>query len=422
MTKQKTTRRGFLKTGSMLAVAPYVIPSSVLGNEAVPPAGERIAVGHIGMGGRGRTLFKETKAAARAQSVAVADCYLDRREAAAADCKGTAHRDFREILDRDDVDAVVIATPDHWHVPICNLAVQAGKDVYVEKPLGLTINQDLECLKLVERQGVVFQYGTQQRSMNRCFRGCEYVRRGAIGKILAIEVDAPNGAGGGSAVEAPVPNGFDYDMWLGPAPKKPYTPDRCTPPGTYWIYDQSIGYLAGWGAHPLDIMVWGSDADLSGPIAIEGTGIVPTEGLYDTVYDWNVKGKLGEVDFIFRPGLDRTRFIGEHGWIEVSRALVRNLSSDPSLLKANPKPDEDRLMRVADGHVANFIEAVGKNDPKAAVASVRDAVRSDVISHLCDIAIRTGEKISWDPKDRKLLSGSATARAMLSRPMRAPWA
>ncbi|MBN1395293.1 MAG: Gfo/Idh/MocA family oxidoreductase [Pirellulales bacterium] len=418
---RKTTRRGFVKSGALLAAAPYVIASNALGNEDIPPASERVALGHVGLGGRGRGLFNDAKAVGRAQSVAVADCYRDRREAAAAACKGKAYGDFRDILARDDIDAVIIATPDHWHVPICMMAAKAGKHVYVEKPLGLTINQDLKCRELVERRGTIFQYGTQQRSMTRCFRGCEYVRRGAIGKILAVEVDAPNGGSGGSTAEAPVPDGFDYDMWLGPAPEKPHTVDRCKPPGTYWIYDQSIGYLAGWGAHPLDIMVWGCDADLSGTISIEGTGVVPTEGLYDTVYDWNVKGKLGEVDFTFRPGPDRTKFIGENGWIEVSRALVRNRASDPMLLKTKPAPADDRLMRVAGGHMDNFIAAVANNDPKATVATVRDAARSDIISHLCDIAIRTGEKIAWDPIEHKITSGGEKARAMLSRPMRKPW-
>ena len=421
MAGQRTTRRGFLKTSSALTIAPYVILSNALGNADVPPASERITVGHIGMGGRGQGLFNDTKGVAQAQSVAVADCYQDRRESAAVTCKGSGYQDFRDILARSDIDAVIIATPDHWHVPICNLAVQAGKHVYVEKPLGLTIEQDLACQKLVVEKGVVFQYGTQQRSMARCFRGCELVRRGAIGKILAIEVDAPNGGSGGSTVEAPVPEGFDYDMWLGPAPKKPYTVDRCKPSGTYWVYDQSIGYLAGWGAHPLDIMIWGCDADLSGPITVKGTGTVPTEGLYDTVYNWDVKAKLGNVDLVFRPGQDRTRFIGENGWIEVSRALVRNIASDPALLKTKPDPAQNRLMSVSNGHMGNFIEAIANNDPKATVTTVQESVRSDIISHLCNIAIRTGEKIAWDPVQQKMTVGSPQARAMLSRPMRGDW-
>lgn len=427
----RTTRRDFLKKSSILAAAPYVITSKALGDARTPAASERITVGHIGVGGQGKDLFAAMRAVLQSQSVAVADCYKDRREVVAAECGAKAYVDFRDILARDDIDAVVIATPDHWHVPICNLAARAGKHVYVEKPLGLTIEEDIVCEKLVVEKRVVFQYGTFQRSMPRCFKGCELVRRGTIGKVRTIEVDAPDGGFGGSTVEAPVPEGFDYEMWLGPAPKKPYTVDRCKPKGTYWIYDQSIGYLAGWGAHPLDIMVWGSDADLSGPIIVEGTGVVPTEGLYDTVYQWNVKARLGEVDLVFRPGQDRTRFIGDNGWIEVSRALVRNIASDPALLKTKLDPAENRLMAVpsiphqADkletDHLANFIAAVAKKDAGATVTNMRDSVRSDVISHLCDIAIRTGEKIAWDPIQKKMTAGSQKAQAMLRRPMRGDW-
>jgi predicted dehydrogenase len=416
-------RRKFLQTAGALATAtaaPYVITSSALGNAETPPASERITVGHIGVGGRGRSLFAETRRVAQAQSVAVADCYRDRREPLAAACNGKAYQDFRELLARDDIDAVIIATPDHWHVPICLLAARAGKHVYVEKPLGLSIEQNLACQKLIAEKGRVFQYGTQQRSMAHCFKGCELVRRGAIGKLTAIEVDAPNGGSGGSTAPVSVPSGFDFAMWLGPAPETSFTADRCKPPGTYWIYDQSIGYLAGWGAHPLDIMVWGSDADLSGPITVQGKGIVPTEGLYNTVYNWEIKAKLGVVELTFRPGTDRTRFIGEGGWIQVARHPKLTMASDPKLLQADLGPTENRL-KVSRDHMANFIQAVAKNDPKATVTSVQESVRSDIFSHLCDIAVRTGETITWDPNDQKLVAGSDKARAMTSRPMRKPW-
>ncbi|MCE5268590.1 MAG: Gfo/Idh/MocA family oxidoreductase, partial [Planctomycetaceae bacterium] len=332
---------------------------------------------------------------------------------------GKAYADFRDLLARKDIDAILIATPDHWHVPICNMAVRAGKHVYVEKPLGLSIEQDLACQRLVLEKGVVFQYGTQQRAMPRCFRGCEYVRRGMIGKIRAIEVEAPNGGPGGSTATATVPEGFDYEMWLGPAPQKPYCVDCCRPQGTYWVYDQSIGYLAGWGAHPLDLMIWGSDADLSGPVVVEATGVIPKEGLYDTVYDWNVKARLGDVEVTFRPGQDRTKFIGEHGWIQVARALKRCVASDPELLKHKPDPAQNRLRSVID-HMANFIRSIAMNDPKHTVTNVSEAVRSDIISHLCNIAIRTGRKITWDPKQSTIV-GDAEAAKLMHRDMRGPW-
>lgn len=422
MSGHETTRRSFLKRSSAFAAAmaaPYVITTNALGNAQTPPASERVALGHIGVGGRGQWLFRDAAKVPQAQSVAVADCFRDRREETAARCQGKPYADFRDLLARRDIDAVIIATPDHWHLPICNMAVRAGKHVYVEKPLGLSIEQDLAAQKLIQEKGVVFQYGTQQRSMPRCFRGCEYVRRGLIGKIRAIEVDAPNGGAGGSTATAPVPNGFDYAMWLGPAPQKPYTVDRCKPQGTYWIYDQSIGYLAGWGAHPLDIMIWGSDADLSGPIVVSGTGVIPTEGLYDTVYDWDVKAKLGDVDLVFRPGLDRTKFIGENGWIQVSRALARCEASDPELLKHKPDPAQNRLLAATD-HMGNFVAAVAKNDPKATVTSIAEAVRSDIISHLSNIAVRTGCTIIWDPR-KSTIVGDDTAARMMHRDMRDPW-
>jgi hypothetical protein len=246
------------------------------------------------------------------------------------------------------------------------------------------------------------------------------VRRGAIGEVVAIEVDAPNGGRGGSTQEVAVPDGFDYEMWLGPAPMTSYTADRCKPPGTYWIYDQSIGYLAGWGAHPLDIMVWGSDADLSGLVVVEGTGVVPSEGLYDCVYNWDMKIKLGEIDLVFRPGSDRTKFIGKDGWIQVCRNRNQTLASDPSVLQTQVDPDEAELI-VSRSQEANFIQAIKQGDPQAAVSNLKDAVRSDVISHLCDIAVRTGEKITWDPAAQCLVKPRQKAQAMLQREMRAPW-
>jgi predicted dehydrogenase len=423
MKNQRISRRDLLRAGGALAAgcaAPHVITSSALGNWQSPPASDRVTVGHIGVGGRGRALFAATREAKRAQSVAVADCYRNRRTAIAALCQGKAYEDFRDVLARDDIDAVVIATPDHWHVPICQLAAQAGKHVYLEKPLGLSIQQDLLCQQTARQSGRVFQYGTQQRSMPHCFRACELVRRGAIGEIRAIEVDAPNGGTGGSTLETQPPNGFDYAMWLGPAPPAPYTVDRCRPPGTYWIYDHSIGYLAGWGAHPLDLMVWGCDADQSGPIVVEGKGEIPRQGLYNTVYNWNVQVRLGKVELVFRTGADRTRFVGEEGWIEVARDPDRTRASDPRILQAELDPRHNRL-KVSTHHLENFIEAVARNDAGATVTSIQESVRSDIISHLCDIAIRTGERIVWDPTQQTLTAGSQAARGMLTRPTPATW-
>lgn len=416
------TRRNFGKLGLGIFGMPYLVSARALGLEDKTPANDRVGLAVIGVGGRGRDLFRGFVQLPDVQVLAVVDCYRDRRESIAALCGAKAMVDFREALALADVDAVVVATPDHWHVPIAVAAAKAGKHAYVEKPLGLSIEQDLVCRKVFQETGRVFQYGTQQRSMAHCHWGCELVRRGVIGKIVRIEVDCPNGGRGGSTEPAPVPEGFEYEWWLGPAPVKPYTPHRCNPPGTYWIYDYSIGYLAGWGSHPLDIMIWGCDADQSGPIVVEGTGEVPTEGLYDTVLNWNMQIRLGEVELIFRPGDERTKFIGTEGWIQVARDTRRTLASDPGILQqARPQDASEYRLMLSRGHHVNFIEAVKRGDPAAAVAPLADAVRSDIISHLCDIAVRTGERLVWDPKKEQLIEGSDRARSMLHRPMRPPW-
>lgn len=416
MKNSSLSRRKFLQTSAVAAAVPYVITNAALGDARTPPASERVALGHIGVGGQGSFLFFQFQQCKGCQSVAVADAYKDRREARAAICKGKAYRDFRDLLARTDIDAVVVATPDHWHVPIAIAAARAKKDAYVEKPLGLTIQQDLVCRKVFAERQRVFQYGAMQRSMGHCWLGCELVRSGRIGKIHTIEVIAPNGGKGGSTKEVPVPPNLDYDVWLGPAPKTPFTAQRCVPPGTYWIYDQSIGYLAGWGAHPLDIMVWGSDADLAGPMTFEGAGEIPTEGLYDTVFNWDVHVQMADgVKMTFKPGGDSTKFIGSEGWIRISRG---GWDAEPkSLLKENLAAGGSHLIHSVN-HYQNYIDAVKTR--RGAVSPVADAVRSDVISQMCDIAIRLKRKVTWDPKKEEIV-GDIDAARMCSRAMRAPW-
>ena len=417
MKRTELSRRSLLKGAAAAAVAaPYVMTSTALGNADTPPASERVTLGHIGVGGRGSGLLSGFLNCKGVQCVAAADPYKSRREAAAAKMKGQAYADFRELLARPDIDGVVIATPDHWHVPLAMYAARAGKDAYVEKPLGVTIEEDLRCGKLFKERGRIFQYGTQQRSSQHCRFGCELVRSGKLGEVHTIEVIAPNGGKGGSTQEIPVPPDLDYNLWIGPAPLKPFTASRCNPPGTYWIYDYSIGYLGGWGAHPLDIMVWGSEADLSGPVVIEGTGEIPTEGLYDTVYNWDMRGMLGKVKFTFKPGGDSTKFIGPEGWIDIRRG---GITAEPKSLLQLKLGADDVHLQESPRQDQNFVDAIKSR--KAAVSPVADAVRSDVISLLCDIAVRTKRKITWDWKQEKIVGDDEAAKLAKVRPMREPW-
>lgn len=417
MKRARVSRRSVLKSLAAGGLAmPVLVRGRALGLEGATPASERVTIGHIGVGGRGRDLLRGFMTCPGAQPVAVADAYRDRRDAMAEMIKGKGYGDFRELLARTDIDAVVIATPDHWHVPIAVMAARAGKHAYVEKPLGLCVEQNLVCRKVFQETKRVFQYGTQQRSMAHCRFGCELVRSGKIGELKRIEVIAPDGGTGGSTQPAPVPPELDYEMWIGPAPMKPYTVDRCKTPGTYWIYDYSIGYLAGWGAHPLDIMVWGCDADLAGPMTFQGTGEIPKEGLYDTVIHWDVTVQMDKgIVMTFKPGSDSTKFIGSEGWVDVRRS---GIDAEPkSLLKLELGPNDVHLTR-SPRHDQNFVEAI-KAEGKA-IAPIDEAVRSDIISHICDIAIRTGRKIIWDPSKEQIVD-DPEATKMLSRPMRAPW-
>ncbi len=202
MTRQRYSRRTLLKTAASAAAGaaalPYLIPSTALGDDAKAPPSERITLAHIGVGAAGRDLFRGFRQCETAQSVAVADCYANRREVIAKECGGKAYADFREILADPKIDAVVVATPDHWHVPIANAAAKAKKHAYVEKPLAVSIEQDLACRKLFQENKLAFQYGTQQRSMAHCRFGCELVRSGKIGTLKRIEVACYDGAAGGS--------------------------------------------------------------------------------------------------------------------------------------------------------------------------------------------------------------------------------
>lgn len=423
-------RRRFLKGAAGALAAPVVVNSAVLGGGRAAAASERVNVAHIGVGNRGTSLMHGFLRQPKAQIVATCDPFSGRREGRAEMANGfyaqnrnkgsyrscKPYRDFREVLDRDDVDAVVIATPDHWHVPIALAAARAGKDMYVEKPLGVAVEWNKALREEVRRYGRIFQYGTQQRSMGHCRHGCELVRSGRVGEVHTIKVTAPNGSTGGSTEPIPVPEGFDYDLWLGPAPRSPYTKDRCTTSGTYFVYDNSLGFVAGWGAHPLDIAVWGCDPDHTVPVEIEGTGDVPTEGLFDTVINWKMEGRYANgVKFEFTTGGDSTTFIGPDGWVKVTRG--GNDAEPKSLLKSKIRPDEVHL-KESHNHGGDFLDCVlSRSQP---VSPIGPAVESDIISHLCDIAVRTGRRIRWDP-DKETVVGDEQARRMLDRSLRSPW-
>jgi len=428
----------------MMAATPNVLRAvASAGPETIPPS-ERVTIGHIGVGGRGTDLLRQCLPLAEGQSVAVCDPFESRRDAAAewidnyyakerirGAYKGCdKYKDFRELLAREDIDGVVVATPDHWHVPIAIAAVRAGKDVYVEKPLGLSVREGQALREVVNRYGAVFQYGTQQRSERRFRFACELVRNGRIGELKTVDVWSPEGASGGSTEEIPVPGGFDYDLWLGPAPWTPYTEHRCAARGSYWVYDNSLGFIAGWAVHPLDIAQWGMDADETGPVEVEGRGTIPTDGLYDTIASWDVFCRYANgvvmrsmSSDISAPAIDKyrppkehgTTFFGTEGWISVDRGGV--YANPPSLLQSEIRPEEIHLYE-SDDHRGNFLDCIKSRSQT--ICPVEAAIRVDTISQLCDMTIRLNRKIRWDPENERIVD-DPDAERMLSRPMRSPW-
>ncbi len=417
----KTTRRNFLRRSAgavgALAAGPYVITSTALGAPGVDPASERVTIGLIGGGSMGSGDFRGMIAHG-GQPIAVADAWKDRRERWARQIKGKAIADFRELLDRDDIDAVCVATTDAWHVHHTVAAAKAGKDVYCEKPLGVSIREDLICRDVIRRYDRMFQYGTQQRSSAHCRYGCELVRSGVIGEVKEITVFAPDSKPGQSTAPQPIPEALDYNMWLGPAPWRPYCGQAAGGTGNAWWhdYDYALGFIAGWGAHPLDILVWGYDTHLAGNWEIEGKATIPYDGRNNVVTKWDVDFRFANgVKMKFRPGGDYTEFKGDKGSIGIRRGGIK--ADPPELLKTKIGPNDVHLQESGNQR-GNFLDAVKtRKDP---VSNIEDAVHSDIISHVSDIAIRCGRKLVWDPV-KEQFEGDDEANRMLTRPHREPW-
>jgi predicted dehydrogenase len=427
-----TTRRSFLKSTAAALMAPAVVPSSVLGGEGQSAPSDRVVVGSIGVGGRGRL---NTRGLMHHGAQVVAVCDVDERERARARqeverhyarerARGTykgcaACGDFRAVLARDDIDAVMIGTPDHWHVPIAIAAVRAGKDIYVEKPLGMTIAEGQALRDVVRRYGAVFQHGTEQRSFRQFRFACELVRNGRLGELKIIRVACPGGQRTGVHPPMPVPKGFDYDMWLGPAPWAPYTRARCHR-SWYFISDYATsGFVAGWGIHHMDMAQWALDADDTGPVEIEGTGVLPEDGLYDTPLTWNIDytyANGARVNFTDnRQNRQGVLFEGTEGTVHVTRSSIH--ARPKSLLRTVIGPNEIHLYEASSDD-RNFIQCVKSRAETC--SPIHAAHRSTSVCYLGHIAILLGRKLRWDPARERFVDDPEADR-YLSRPLREPW-
>lgn len=453
------TRRRFLASNLKAALAasvfPTVIPTTALGRGRKLGANDRVNVACIGVGPQGRGVMSGFLAQDGVRVVAVCDVAVPHRAEAARQVNGrygdaacgTFH-DYREVLARPDIDVVSIATPDHWHVPIAIAAAKAGKDIYLEKPMGLTVAEDRALRAAVMRNKRVFQFGTQQRSSREFLRAVEWVRSGRIGEVKRIHVWSPASRPGGSTAPVPVPEGWDFPTWLGPAPQAACTDGLLTDNAstgawkTWWYrYDYALGFIAGWGVHPLDIALWGYPAMMDGPMDVEGRGIFPESGACNTSIAWDVEYRFATgvvMRFKGTPnvwdGTDPmndfaewreryggieghgTAFEGTDGWICVHRGSVR---TNPSRLAEEPLGPEVAGVFRSSHHQRNLIEAVRSRGPTACPIDV--SVQADELCHLGDIATRVGRKLVWNPRRERFQDDDEANHRLELRPMRKPW-
>jgi predicted dehydrogenase len=445
-----STGRG-LAASALVGGFPSIVPASVLGPAS--PA-NRINIGAIGNGriSRGHDLPGTWKhEAARIMAVCdldahrVADARLlvnkHYREATGKSYDGVAtYADYRELLANKDVDAVVISTPDHWHAKIAIDAVQAGKDVYLQKPASLTIAEGRALSDAVHRSGRIFQIGSLQRSSPQFRYAAELVRNGRIGTLQTVEVGLPGDPAGEEEPVMPVPRGFNYEMWLGSTPVVPYTEKRVHPQSGYdrpgWLRCEQFGagMITGWGAHHLDSAHWGMNTEYTGPVEVWGTAEFPKSGL------WDVHGPF-KTEALYADGVhmivsgdypNGIKFIGTDGWIFVSRGNETITASDPvaklqdsrALAASDPKiiksvigPDEIHLYESKDHH-GNWIECIRSRRQTIAPVEVAHRACSACLIH--HMAMKLKRKLYWDPLKERFRNDDE-ANAMLSRPQRPPY-
>ena len=423
------TRRGFLRKVAGIsagAVAfPYVISSSAMGDAGGVAPSSRIVIGCIGMGSMGTADMQGFLGKQEVQVVAVCDVDKTQRDKAKTvvdekyknqDCK--TYLDFRDVIERNDIDALSIALPDHWHSIPAVMGAAAGKDIHAQKPLARTIREGRAICDAVQRYGIVWQTGSQQRSSEDFHRACELVRNGRIGKVTTVEVGLPTGSASDNKPVQQVPEGVDWDFWLGPAPWVPYR--GILHWNWRWIMDYSGGQLTDWAGHHIDIAHWGLDLERTGPVEIEGRGVYPADGIYNVPmeYKFICKYANGIVMTVAdnKQIPEGTKWYGEAGkWIYVNRGKLE--ANPPSVLKEVIGPDEIKLYESRD-HRQNFLDCVKSR--KETIAPAEVGHRSISVGLLGEIAMLTERKLRWDP-EKEVFLDDEQANRMLSRPMRGSW-
>ncbi|WP_270088193.1 Gfo/Idh/MocA family protein [Sphingobacterium sp. SYP-B4668] len=461
--KMSYSRREFVKTGVLGAAAsvaaigfPTIVPASVFGKNA---PSNKINIGQIGCGRIAITHdLVETFKHGNAHIMAIADVDRYRLESGKKMVEGwytkktgsstyvdvQMYDNYQDLIANKDIDAVIISTPDHWHAQPAIEAALAGKHIYLQKPTSLTIEEGRQMSDIVRKTGVVFQLGSQQRSINpfpQFKNACELVRNGRIGKLKSVQIGLPADPSGGVTTEMPIPVGLNYDMWLGSTPHIYYAEDRVHSPtdigsrgGWLRLEQFGAGMITGWGVHHIDIAHWGMDTELTGPIEVEAHADFPKSGLWNVHGDYQVHAKYANgvdmyMDSKYPNGV---KFEGTNGWIFVTRGNVGVTASDPGagappskifhasdpkILSSKIEPNEIHLYESQEQH-ANWLDCIKSG--KVTVSPVEVAHRSCSACLVAHAAMKFNKKLYWDPK-KEVFKDNVEANKLLSRPQRYPY-
>lgn len=428
------TRRSFLKSILAAGAAPWFVPSSVLGAAGQITPSNKITLGILGVGAQG---FSDMQGFLQHEDVRVTGVCdvnkrnIERARRAVAERYGSpdvkVFTDFRELNADASIDAVLMALPVHWHSVPSMDAMQHGKHIYHEKPMAMSFEEARRVRAVARQKGVVFQFGTQQRSDPKFRWACELALNGRLGKLKEIHVSVPAGKQGPAFVEQPLPDHVDWNRWVGPAPMTPYHEGKLDRDNHENITNFSLGMISCWGIHHLDIAQWGNDTDATGPRTVEGTGEFPKQGGFDAIMGWRVRFEYASatpVTFVSdgTPGFEHgIRFIGDSAWVHVRRGSIFTANNKEEWLRS-PENQEAMMARklpVSADHIRNFVDAVRQG--RRSICDIETAVRADTLCQLALIAVRQGRKLQWNPQTEQFINDEAANALLQPRAFRGEW-
>lgn len=429
---RRSTRRSFLKAALAAGAAPMFAPARVLGAAGQTPPSNKLTVGVIGVGMRGTGELRSLLNHDDVRVTALCDVNqqnITRARGFISTAYGSddvrVHSDFRALNADPSIDAVVMALPVHWHSVPALGAILAGKHIYHEKPMAMSFEEGRRVRAAVKKTGVIFQFGTQQRSDLKFRWACQLALNGRLGRMREIQVCAPGGVAGPKYPVQPVPAYVDWDRWVGPAPATAFHADKLKRDNHENMTAFSPGMLTCWGIHHLDIAQWGNGTDATGPRLVRGTGEFAREGDHDAIQKWHLRYEYdGAAPIVFaHEGAEGfthgIKFIGESGWVHVRRGTIT--ASDDHVLR-DPQNKYDTMpvrLPISTSHTRNFIDAVLQK--RRALCDVDAALRSDTLCQLGLLAVKLGRELKWDPQAERFIGDDTSNMLLQPRAMRGEW-